>query len=107
MAFRLHGQSVGEFVLLIALVGLVIVFAGPQVSQAINNQFGSVTNTLKAGNRGGTTAGGGIPGGSGGSEGSVPDQEQIKYLESMKPVTEKRPQKLDACRPAAGGRGYR
>lgn len=87
-AIRLRGQSVGEFVLLIALVGLVIVFAGPQVSQAINNQFGSVTNTLKAGNRGGTTAGGGIPGGSGGS---VPDQEQIKYLESMKPVTEKDP----------------
>lgn len=93
-AFRaicLRGQSVGEFVLLIALVGLVIVFAGPQVSQAINNQFGSVTNTLKAGNRGGTTAGGGIPGGSGGSGGNVPDQEQIKYLESMKPVTEKDP----------------
>lgn len=72
-AIRLRGQSVGEFVLLIALVGLVIVFAGPQVSQAINNLFGSVTNTLKAGNRGGTTAGGGIPSGSGGSGGSVPD----------------------------------
>lgn len=90
-AIHLRGQSVGEFVLLIALVGLVIVFAGPQVSQAINNQFGSVTNTLKAGNRGGTTAGGGIPGGSGGAGGSVPNQEQIKYLESMKPVTEKDP----------------
>lgn len=87
----LRGQSVGEFVLLIALVGLVIVFAGPQVSQAINNQFGSVTNTLKAGNRGGTPAGGGLPGGSGGSGGGVPDQEQVKYLESMKPVTEKDP----------------
>lgn len=90
-AICLRGQSVGEFVLLIALVSLVIVFAGPQVSQAINNQFGSVTNTLKAGNRGGTTAGGGIPGGSGGSGGSAPDQEQVKYLESMKPVTEKDP----------------
>lgn len=90
-ASRLRSQSVNEYVLLIALVGLVIAFAGPQVSQAINNQFGSVTNTLKAGNRGGTTAGGGTPGGSGGSGGSVPDQEQIKYLESMKPVTEKDP----------------
>ena len=57
----------------------------------IHNQFGIVTNTLKAGNRGGTTAGGGTPGDSGGSGGGVPDQEQIKYLESMKSVTEKDP----------------
>ena len=87
-ASRLRGQSVNEYVLLIALVGLVIVFAGPQVSQAVHNQFGSVTNTLKAGDRGGAPAGGGTSGG-GGVGGNVPDQEQVKYLESMKPVTEK------------------
>lgn len=86
-ASRLRGQSVNEYVLIIAIIGLVVVFAGPQVSQAVHNQFGSVTSTLGTGIPGGGLGGGGTSGG--GSGGSIPDQEQTKYLESMKSVTEK------------------
>ena len=32
---RLRGQSIIEYVLIIAVIGLVVVFAGPQVSGAI------------------------------------------------------------------------
>lgn len=84
----MRGQSVNEYVLLIAIIGLVVVFAGPQVSQAVHNQFGGVANTLASGIHGGGLSGGGGTSG-GGSGGNTPDQEQIKYLESMKPVTEK------------------
>ena len=84
----LRGQSIIEYVLIVAIIGLVVVFAGPQVSQAIHNQFGSVTNTLASGTHGGgfTGAGGTSSGGAGSN---TPNQEQIKYLESMKSVTEK------------------
>ena len=89
----MRGQSVNEYVLLIAIIGLVVVFAGPQVSQAVHNQFGGVTNTLASGNLGGGfTVGGGSSGGGtagGGSGGNAPDREQTEYLESMKSVTEK------------------
>lgn len=40
----LRGQSIIEYVLIIALIGLVIVFAGPGVAGAIRNQFNQVTN---------------------------------------------------------------
>ena len=84
----MRGQSVNEYVLLIAIIGLVVVFAGPQVSQAVHNQFGSVANTLASGIHGGGLSGGG--GSSGGGAGSnAPDKEQTEYLESMKSVTEK------------------
>lgn len=63
-AARLRGQSTVEFVLLIAIIGLVAVFAGPPVASAIRNQFGAVTNTFDAGTNGGTEAGGGSGGGS-------------------------------------------
>lgn len=46
---RLRGQSIIEYVLIIAVIGLVIVFAGPQVSGAIRNQFNQVTNTVDSG----------------------------------------------------------
>lgn len=39
---RLRGQSIIEYVLIIALIGLVIVFAGPGVAGAIRNQFNLV-----------------------------------------------------------------
>ena len=85
---RLRGQSIIEYVLIIAVIGLVIVFAGPGVAGAIRNQFGNVTNTLASGTHGGGFTGSG--GSSGGGAGSnTPNQEQIKYLESMKSVTEK------------------
>ena len=50
---RLLGQSIIEYVLIIALIGLVIVFAGPGVASAIRNQFNQVTNTVDSGTDGG------------------------------------------------------
>ncbi len=49
---RLRGQSIIEYVLIIAVVGLVIVFAGPDVAGAIRNQFNQVTNTVDSGTSG-------------------------------------------------------
>ena len=46
---RLRGQSIIEYVLIAAVIGLVVVFAGPQVSGAIRNQFNQVTNTVDSG----------------------------------------------------------
>lgn len=49
---RLRGQSTIEYVLIIAVIGLVIVFAGPGVAGAIRNQFNQVTNTVDSGTEG-------------------------------------------------------
>ena len=54
----LRGQSIIEYVLIIAVIGLVIVFAGPGVAGAIRNQFNQVTNTVNSGTSGGTSGGG-------------------------------------------------
>ena len=51
-ATRLRGQSTVEYVLLIAIIGLVVVFAGPPVAGAIRNQFSAVTNTVDGGTDG-------------------------------------------------------
>ena len=63
----LRGQSIIEYVLIIAVIGLVIVFAGPQVSGAIRNQFNLVGNTVNSGTTGGTEGGGASGGGSTGT----------------------------------------
>ena len=49
---RLRGQSIIEYVLIVAVIGLVIVFAGPGVAGAIRNQFSQVTNTVGFGTDG-------------------------------------------------------
>ena len=49
---RLRGQSIIEYVLIIAIIGLVIVFAGPGVAGAIRNQFNLVGNTVDTGTDG-------------------------------------------------------
>ena len=49
---RLRGQSIIEYVLIAAVIGLVIVFAGPGVAGAIRNQFNQVMNTLNSGTDG-------------------------------------------------------
>ena len=54
----LRGQSIIEYVLIIAIIGLVVVFAGPGVAGAIRNQFNLVGNTLNSGTTGGTEGGG-------------------------------------------------
>ena len=70
---RLRGQSIIEYVLVIAIIGLVVVFAGPQVSGAIRNQFNQVTNTVDSGTDGD----------------SFISAEEKAYREAMKTVVNK------------------
>ena len=70
---RLQGQSIIEYVLIIALIGLVIVFAGPGVAGAIRNQFNQVTNTVDSGTDGG----------------NFMSAEEKAYQEAMKTVVNK------------------
>ena len=66
-ATNLRGQSIIEYVLIIAIIGLVIVFAGPGVAGAIRNQFNLVGNTVNNGTTGGVE-GGASGGGSTGAD---------------------------------------
>ena len=66
-AVNLRGQSIIEYVLIIAVIGLVIVFAGPGVAGAIRNQFNLVGNTVNSGTAGGVE-GGASGGGSTGAD---------------------------------------
>ena len=66
-AVNLRGQSIIEYVLIIAIIGLVIVFAGPGVAGAIRNQFNLVGNTVNNGTAGGAE-GGASGGGSTGAD---------------------------------------
>ena len=61
---RLRGQSIIEYVLIIVIIGLVIVFAGPGVAGAIRNQFNLVGNTVNNRTAGGVEGGGATGGGS-------------------------------------------
>ena len=70
---RLRGQSIIEYGLIIALIGLVIVFAGPGVAGAIRNQFNQVTNTVDSGTDGG----------------NFMSAEEKAYREAMKTVAQK------------------
>ena len=63
----LRGQSIIEYILIIAIIGLVIVFAGPGVAGAIRNQFNLVGNTVNSGATGGVE-GGASGGGSTGAD---------------------------------------
>ena len=65
---RLKGQSIIEYVLIIAIIGLVIVFAGPGVAGAIRNQFNLVGNTVNSGTNGTAEGGGASGGGSAGAD---------------------------------------
>lgn len=70
---RLRGQSIIEYVLIAAVIGLVVVFTGPQVSGAIRNQFNQVTSTVD----------------SGASGDSFMSAEEKAYREAMKTVAQK------------------
>ena len=57
-SIRLRGQSIIEYVLIIAGIGLVIVIAGPGVAGAIRNQFNLAGNTVNCGTTGGVEGAG-------------------------------------------------
>ena len=67
-AANLRGQGIIEYVLIIAAIGLVIVFAGPGAAGAIRNQFNLVGNTVNSGTTGDTEGGGATGGGSAGAD---------------------------------------
>lgn len=48
-AGELSGQGLIEYVLIIAVISLVVVFAGPAVARAIRNQFNKIATTLSTG----------------------------------------------------------
>ena len=72
----LRGQSIIEYVLVIVVIGLVIVFAGPGVAGAIRNQFNTVAGVLGNGTAGGTWEPSGS--GSGNGAGSATVQAAIE-----------------------------
>ena len=69
----LRGQSIIEYVLIIAIIGLVIVFAGSGVAGVIRNQFNLVGNTVDSGTDGG----------------NFMSAEEKAYQEAMKTVVNK------------------
>ena len=90
---RLRGQSIIEYVLIIAVIGLVIVFAGPGVAGAIRNQFNLVGNTVNSGTSAGTEGGGTSGGGSTGNASTTVQAAVAKAakdwtLEEQKAVAE-------------------
>lgn len=48
-AGELSGQGLIEYVLIIAVISLVVVFAGPGIAKAITNQFNKIADTLTTG----------------------------------------------------------
>ena len=85
---RLRGQSIIEYVLIIAVIGLVIVFAGPQVSGAIRNQFNQVTNTVDSGTEGGASGGGSTDTASATVQAAVAKDAKDWTLDEQKAVAE-------------------
>lgn len=69
----LRGQGLIEYVLIAAVIGLVVVFAGPQVSGAIRNQLNRVSTTLDSGTNGSAWEGGA----GGGSAGAASVQAAV------------------------------
>ena len=52
ITLRPKGQSTVEYVLIIAIIGLVVLIAGPWVSSAIRNQFNTVADAIGSGTTG-------------------------------------------------------
>lgn len=89
----LRGQSIIEYVLIIAVIGLVIVFAGPGVAGAIRNQFNLVGNTVNSGTSGGIEGGGASGGGDTGTasatvQAAIAKDAKDWTLEEQKAVAE-------------------
>ena len=76
---RPKGQSTIEYVLVIAIIGLVIVFAGPGLAGAIRNQFNTVAGILGNGIAGGTWE----PSGSGNGNGALTGADIVDPVHGM------------------------
>mgnify|MGYP000835876045 CR=1 FL=1 len=85
---RLRGQSIIEYVLIIAIIGLVIVFAGPGVAGAIRNQFNLVGNTVNSGTAGGASGGGSAGAGSATVQAAIAKDAKDWTLDEQKAVAE-------------------
>lgn len=46
---ELSGQGLIEYVLIIAVISLIVVLAGPQVATAIREQFNKIADVIKTG----------------------------------------------------------
>ena len=68
---RLRGQGAIEYVLIIAIIVLIVMIAGPWVSSAIRNQFNTVAGVLVNGTAGGTWEPSGSGSGNGASSATV------------------------------------
>lgn len=84
----LRGQGIIEYVLIIAVIGLVIVFAGPGVAGAIRNQFNLVGNTVNSGTTGGTSGGGSTGTASAAVQAAVAKDAKDWTLDEQKAVAE-------------------
>ena len=80
---RPKGQSTVEYVLIIAIIVLVVLIAGPWVSSAITNQFNTVAGTL--GN--GISKGSWESGGTGGGNGSLTDADIVDPVHGIASVS--------------------
>lgn len=49
MREKMAGQGLIEYVLIIAVISLVIIFAGPAIAKAISTQFSKISDTLNSG----------------------------------------------------------
>lgn len=64
---ELSGQGLIEYTLIIAIISLIVVLAGPQIADAIREQFNKIADVIKTGtnsfggsfNKPGTSLGGG------------------------------------------------
>lgn len=52
---ELSGQGLIEYVLIIAIISLVVIYAGPQVAKMITEQFTKIANELHTGSTGNVT----------------------------------------------------
>lgn len=84
----LRGQGIIEYVLIIAVIGLVIVFAGPGVAGAIRNQFNLVGNTVNSGTTGSASGGGSTGTASAAVQAAVAKDAKDWTLDEQKAVAE-------------------
>ena len=75
---RPKGQSTVEYVLVIAIIVLVVLIAGPWVSAAIRNQFNLVTGASRVGHRRARTST---------SPRTLPDPTRVPRSRSTQPMT--------------------